>query len=267
MLRASRRIGLDQEPLIAGLEFSAQTVLRPQARIPWVDVAHLLERIDAARPGALEAFAESWVHSMPLFGWLATYLSTPAAFYRAVSEGCRRVWHFMECSVEVTAEGHLDWTTKLPEPNVSCEQFFRASTVMLRVLPRLLGAPDAEVEAQIGSREARWRIKLPADSGALEGVKEASIGRIFSDLAQELLELAGPRKVMHTDIPLTAAEGRVVDLLSQGNSTKAIASSLDISLETVRSHLKRAMSKFGVHRQHELVVKALNHSKRRRATK
>jgi DNA-binding NarL/FixJ family response regulator len=57
---------------------------------------------------------------------------------------------------------------------------------------------------------------------------------------------------------LTAREKEVLTSLSQGNSYKMIASHFDISLDTVRAHIKKIYEKLQVHSQTEAVSKAIN---------
>ena len=52
----------------------------------------------------------------------------------------------------------------------------------------------------------------------------------------------------------TVMESRVSELLCRGASAARIARDLEISVETVRCHLKQAFVKAGVHRQAELVA-------------
>ena len=51
----------------------------------------------------------------------------------------------------------------------------------------------------------------------------------------------------------TPAEARVAGKLALGRSLEEIAVELGISLETVRTHAKRALSKSGTDRQGELI--------------
>ncbi len=60
------------------------------------------------------------------------------------------------------------------------------------------------------------------------------------------------------DYQLTPREKEILSLLSKGNSHKMIAAALTISIETVRSHLKKVYDKLHVHSQTEAVSKALN---------
>jgi DNA-binding NarL/FixJ family response regulator len=57
---------------------------------------------------------------------------------------------------------------------------------------------------------------------------------------------------------LTLREKEILNLLSQGNSYKIIAARLEISLDTVRTHIKKIYEKLHVHCQTEAVLKAIN---------
>ena len=56
---------------------------------------------------------------------------------------------------------------------------------------------------------------------------------------------------------LTAREKEILSSLSNGNSYKLIASALEISLDTVRTHIKHIYEKLRVHSQTEAVSKAI----------
>ena len=78
---------------------------------------------------------------------------------------------------------------------------------------------------------------------------EAAIARSFVSVMIDRLRAApegniGLRPVRSA---LTAREWEVLDLLSSGLTTEEVTDTLVISLETVRSHLQRAMRKLGVH--------------------
>jgi len=57
---------------------------------------------------------------------------------------------------------------------------------------------------------------------------------------------------------LTAREKEILSLLSKGESYKLIAHQLQISIDTVRTHIKRIYEKLHVHSQTEAVSKAIN---------
>lgn len=60
------------------------------------------------------------------------------------------------------------------------------------------------------------------------------------------------------DYQLTPREKEILQSLSRGNSFKLIGSELDISLDTVRTHIKRIYDKLHVRSQIEAVSKAIN---------
>jgi DNA-binding NarL/FixJ family response regulator len=60
------------------------------------------------------------------------------------------------------------------------------------------------------------------------------------------------------DYKLTAREKEILAELSKGNSYKMMASALAISIDTVRTHIKKIYEKLQVHSQTEAVSKAVN---------
>jgi DNA-binding NarL/FixJ family response regulator len=57
---------------------------------------------------------------------------------------------------------------------------------------------------------------------------------------------------------LTAREKEILSSLSKGNSYKLIGAELNISIDTVRTHIKKIYEKLQVHTQTEAVSKAVN---------
>lgn len=70
--------------------------------------------------------------------------------------------------------------------------------------------------------------------------------------------IASMQKTTENPYQLTPREKEILSLLSQGNSYKIIASQSDISLDTVRTHIKKIYEKLHVHSQTEAVSKAIN---------
>lgn len=60
------------------------------------------------------------------------------------------------------------------------------------------------------------------------------------------------------DYQLTQREKEILSALSKGNSFKMIAAGFDISIETVKTHIKRIYDKLHVNSQIEAVSKAIN---------
>jgi DNA-binding NarL/FixJ family response regulator len=103
-------------------------------------------------------------------------------------------------------------------------------------------------------------------------LKKHISSRLFSAI-DEVLEGGAPmspsvaRMVlasMHQKAPsnnpyhLTPKEKEVLTSLSKGNSYKLIADQLTISIDTVRSHIRKIYEKLHVHSQTEAVSKAIN---------
>jgi len=69
--------------------------------------------------------------------------------------------------------------------------------------------------------------------------------------------VASMQKSAGNSYNLTPRETEILTLLSQGNSYKLIAAQADISLDTVRTHIKKIYEKLQVHSQTEAVSKAI----------
>jgi DNA-binding NarL/FixJ family response regulator len=70
--------------------------------------------------------------------------------------------------------------------------------------------------------------------------------------------ISSMQKTSENKYQLTPREKEILGLLSQGNSYKIIAAESDISLDTVRTHIKNIYEKLHVHSQTEAVSKAIN---------
>ncbi len=70
---------------------------------------------------------------------------------------------------------------------------------------------------------------------------------------------AGPEREIPEYEPLTPREREILAHTAQGKSGQAIAAELNISLMTVRTHLRNLMSKLNVHSRLEAVAFAMRH--------
>ncbi len=69
--------------------------------------------------------------------------------------------------------------------------------------------------------------------------------------------IASMQKTEDNTYKLTPREKEILSSLSQGNSYKMIAGQFEISLDTVRTHIKKIYEKLQVHSQTEAVLKAV----------
>lgn len=79
-----------------------------------------------------------------------------------------------------------------------------------------------------------------------------TIARMIISNMQQPIQATG------NDYQLTNREKEILQLLSKGNSFKLIAAELNISLDTVRTHIKHIYDKLHVRSQIEAVSKAFN---------
>jgi DNA-binding NarL/FixJ family response regulator len=77
-------------------------------------------------------------------------------------------------------------------------------------------------------------------------------------IARMVINAMHQRPIQENTYQLTAREKEILTSLSKGNSYKLIASQLDISIDTVRTHIKKIYEKLQVHSQTEAVSKAIN---------
>ena len=85
---------------------------------------------------------------------------------------------------------------------------------------------------------------------------EGSVSRQTSRLMSEELHRRREhaREMRPIDSPLTTREWQVLHLMAAGASTAAMSQELFLSVHTVRSHVKRVLTKLGVHSRAEAVT-------------
>ncbi len=107
-----------------------------------------------------------------------------------------------------------------------------------------------------------YLVKKTPPARLLEAIKEAHEGGapMNSHIARKVVEFFRSNKEVvpkTSKVSLTSREKEVLSGLVDGNSYKAIADSLFISVETVRFHFRNIYKKLHVHSQSEAVAKAI----------
>lgn len=108
-----------------------------------------------------------------------------------------------------------------------------------------------------------YLVKKTPPARLLEAIKEAHEGGapMSSQIARKVVNFFQKNKQLEhhdeSDTNLTPREKEVLSGLVEGQSIKAIADSLHISIETVRFHFRNIYKKLHVHSQSEAVVKAI----------
>ena len=122
---------------------------------------------------------------------------------------------------------------------------------------RLLAAADA-FHAMTEPRP--YRASLSAEQAAEELVREASAGRLDSDMVRAVVEAAGqPAPQVERPAGLTERETEIVSLLARGLQTKQMAHALHISVKTADSHIQNAYRKMGVSSRAAAILFAMEH--------
>ncbi|MEO7989385.1 MAG: response regulator transcription factor [Chryseolinea sp.] len=77
-------------------------------------------------------------------------------------------------------------------------------------------------------------------------------------IARMVINAMHQKPIQENTYQLTSREKEILTSLSKGNSYKLIASQFEISIDTVRTHIKKIYEKLHVHSQTEAVSKAIN---------
>jgi DNA-binding NarL/FixJ family response regulator len=104
-----------------------------------------------------------------------------------------------------------------------------------------------------------YLLKKTPPSKILEAIEDIYNGGapMTPSIARKVLELFPRTPAVNTELDkLTPREQGVLRCLSTGNSYKMVADDLNISIETVRTHIKRIYEKLHVHSVAEAIAKA-----------
>lgn len=249
--RVGEEMGVPRERFLRGLSLGARRFRHPLAKVTWDETAILWDRLEEAHPDAARVFAHHYCHRFPLVTWVATFVDSPRVLYQTAFRAWR--WSFLELDFR-----QLDgWTFRVDvrlRPGARDSAFFfEVVGEILRELPRALQRERAHVDGFTSARMGTYVIRfesVPADAS------EEEIGeKLFSMLQQHARSLM-PAAGIPAKWGLSPAETRTVLALTEGQTAKEIATTHGLSIETVRTQIKSAMSKAGVKRQLELVRRA-----------
>ncbi|MFW6049846.1 MAG: helix-turn-helix transcriptional regulator [Myxococcota bacterium] len=258
------RHGIETEPHLRDLKLAHVDTSRLGERVDWDELALFMNRCgEGLTDEEQERLGERYAHanrflsllmrvtlSPRLYHHVLWRLVTPHA-YPHIDVGCRDV-----------PDGRVLISLVLPEQHRPCPIFFRGTTGELRRCTELLGHPPSEVEADVGPYHGHYLVTLPERESIVEALKDAG-GRVAEQVGPELGRLmvliarsdtGGAVSVQDLQRAhgLTRAEARVAVRIGEGKAVPDIAEELGISVQTVRTHLKRAYAKTGARRQAEL---------------
>ncbi len=132
----------------------------------------------------------------------------------------------------------------------------KVSIIMLTVFDDNIHVLDAIVAGASG-----YLLKKHISDKLLDSIKDVMDGGapMSPGIARMVIESMQQKQAADDNkYNLTQREKEILHNLSKGNSFKMIAAELTISIDTVRTHIKRIYEKLQVHSQTEAVSKAVN---------
>lgn len=166
VLEVLTRWGVDIEPIVDGGDFTADKLADVGARIDWDTFARFLERVSEALDHddkRLEAVGEDLfeVQSWPLLRELAERFISPRAIARMTSLMGSAMFPTMDFEQRFSDDGRMELSLSIPSHRRAARPFFLITLGQWRALPRALGLPDAEIEADIGDHHGRYVVTFP----------------------------------------------------------------------------------------------------------
>ena len=140
----------------------------------------------------------------------------PRDLYLLSTTICRSAYRILAQRLDVLPDESIRIECSIPSEYRDCPAFFRATTGVLRVLPRFVGARDAIVETEIRVRHAVHYV-LPPPSGTVA----ARFSRVLDSSLQRLVGVL-------PDSPEEAAAdiATIVNLANDGQAVEHIAQSV-----------------------------------------
>ncbi|MEQ8243577.1 response regulator transcription factor [Fulvivirga sp.] len=111
----------------------------------------------------------------------------------------------------------------------------------------------------LGAGASGYLLKKHISTKLFEAIGDVLTGGapMSPSIARMVLSSMQQKPVVQNPYHLTARETQILASLSKGNSYKLIASDMEISIDTVRTHIKKIYEKLHVHSQTEAVSKAI----------
>ena len=230
----------------------------------WEELSELLESF-TAREGsaATQALMQDVASRLSSVRAAAELLGSPRFTYLVLLEAVQGRQSLVNVLWKNGAGGALCVTLELQPGLRPSLRFFQCCAWFIAALPRVRGLSDSRMQVErLSERELTCLITPPVEPALTLAHAETNVRVLARELFRSA-ETQPPRstpssQTLQGRFGLTRAEARVVRRLAEGESMKHIALALEVSLETARTHAKRAMQKTDTHRQAELVSLVLH---------
>jgi|HubBroStandDraft_6_1064221.scaffolds.fasta_scaffold226615_1 pSer/pThr/pTyr-binding forkhead associated (FHA) protein len=188
---------------------------------------------------------------MPESRFILRSASVPAASGIKLAEGTILVGRDSSCSIVLTdssvSRRHAEFSIKgilltVRDLNSRNGTFVDGERIQAAQV-------QAGQQIQLGCVQFRVSMAGLNGDGGTSGVETESVSDVFEDQLAE-----------NDNLPLSAAERRVFDLLILGHSEKEVAVKLEISRHTVHSHVRKMYRLLGVRSRAELLAQFVRQS-------
>lgn len=134
----------------------------------------------------------------------------------------------------------------------------RKSSVTVPIIILTVFDDNNHVLTAIQAGASGYLLKKHISTKLYDAIEEVMEGGAPMSPAIARMVINSMQKKEDNPYHLTLREKEILTALSQGNSYKMMAATLEISIETVRAHIKNIYEKLHVHSQTEAVSKAIN---------
>ncbi len=152
------------EPLVEGLAIGVEVLADEGRWLHWDDLIAVMERLEATlgeeRLGeyVAEISHDPWTRGVRAS---LAFAASPAQLYMLLVRWFGPSLYPAHRATLERRPGEVIVTLQVPERYRDSQVFFRTSRHAFRHAPRILGLPDAKVEAEISSHRATYRVVLP----------------------------------------------------------------------------------------------------------
>lgn len=192
----ARACGIDSRNLFEGLSHSPEHFLDHRNYVHWDEFCGFAERLQEIAGGAQAlkdvCMAETGSRFEHFIGVLLSWYVSPRWVYRFAARMFSRLFPCLGIETTEAWPNRLTIRVCIPEDLRDCRAALMLPVGCFRALPRWIGHPDAEVEAQFRDRAAEYRVKLPPSRSFLARVQRSwSIffsGRVAVDILRRQAE-------------------------------------------------------------------------------
>lgn len=217
--RALERQGLPASEILGDLPVALGEDGDVTEPVEWDHFVELMRRLGRALggPAEVERCGATLAELKPAraIGGLAGIAASPLSLYRAASGwALRRALPGIETRLSRAEDGQLEIHARIADGLRPCPEIFHFATGGARILPRLIGLDDAVVVADVGLREAHYRIAVPPSRTLFSRLDRIfktilSAGDVLRFLETQQLELhAKNEALLRANAALAASEQR-----------------------------------------------------------